>query len=75
MAVGSKEEPMNPVHLYAHGSTMMLGEEHNSGNYWKKCGEQALANGIEHVVVMVSECCLLVMASHFGDSLLWTTPS
>ncbi|KAH6892058.1 Extradiol ring-cleavage dioxygenase, class III enzyme, subunit B [Thelonectria olida] len=52
MAVGSKEEAMSPVHLYAHGSTMMLGEEHFSGDYWKKCGDDALANGIEHVVVM-----------------------
>ncbi|KAK7425450.1 hypothetical protein QQZ08_008015 [Neonectria magnoliae] len=34
MAVGSKDEPMNPVHLYAHGSTMMLSEEHASGDYW-----------------------------------------
>lgn len=53
MAVG-KEEPMNPVHLFAHGSTMMLGEEHHSGDYWKKCGDEALAAGIEHVIVMVS---------------------
>lgn len=54
MAVGKKQEegPMNPVHLFAHGSTMMLGEEHASGDYWKKCGDEALANGIEHIVMM-----------------------
>ncbi|KAF4624951.1 hypothetical protein G7Y89_g13220 [Cudoniella acicularis] len=31
---------------------MMLGEESQSANYWKKCGDLALANGIEHVVMM-----------------------
>lgn len=72
MAVGSKEEPMNPVHLYAHGSTMMLGEEHDSGNYWKKCGEEALANGVEHVVVMVSSC-RFVMPSLFTP--IWASPA
>ena len=54
MAVGSKSEPMAPVHLFSHGTTMMLGEEHASANYWEKCGDEALANGIEHVVMMVS---------------------
>lgn len=54
MAVGSKEEPMAPVHLFSHGSTMMLGEEHASADYWEKCGNAALENGIEHIVMMVS---------------------
>lgn len=45
---------MNPVFLFAHGSTMMLGEESDSATYWKKCGDEALAQGIEHVVMMVS---------------------
>lgn len=31
---------------------MMLGEESESAAYWKKCGDAALANGIEHVVMM-----------------------
>lgn len=54
MAVGSKEEPMAPVHLFSHGSTMMLGEEHASADYWEKCGNAALENGTEHIVMMVS---------------------
>ena len=33
---------------------MMLGEESASASYWKKCGDAALANGIEHVIMMVS---------------------
>jgi hypothetical protein len=33
---------------------MMLGEESASAAYWKKCGDEALANGIEHVVMMAS---------------------
>lgn len=54
MAVGRREEePMAPVHLFGHGSTMMLGEESASASYWEKCGDEALANGIEHVVIMV----------------------
>lgn len=45
---------MTPVHLFSHGSTMMLGEESHSATYWKKCGDEALAQGIEHIVMMVS---------------------
>jgi hypothetical protein len=33
---------------------MMLGEESKSATYWKKCGDEALANGVKHVVMMVS---------------------
>lgn len=46
---------MAPVHFFSHGSTMMLGEEHSSAKYWEKMGDLALANGLEHVVMMVSE--------------------
>ncbi|KAM3079824.1 hypothetical protein ACMFMF_003244 [Clarireedia jacksonii] len=46
--------PLTPVHFFSHGSTMMLGEESASATYWKKCGDEALANGIQHVVMMVS---------------------
>lgn len=44
---------LTPVHFFSHGSTMMLGEESKSATYWKKCGDEALANGVEHVVMMV----------------------
>jgi hypothetical protein len=53
MAVGKKDGPMAPVHLFSHGSTMMLGEESASATYWEKCGDEALAAGIDHVVIMV----------------------
>ncbi|TGO52900.1 hypothetical protein BOTNAR_0311g00110 [Botryotinia narcissicola] len=43
---------LTPVHFFSHGSTMMLGEESDSATYWKKCGDEALANGIKHVVIM-----------------------
>ncbi|KAK3359953.1 Extradiol ring-cleavage dioxygenase, class III enzyme, subunit B [Lasiosphaeria hispida] len=53
MAVGETQpEPMTPVHLFSHGSAMMLGEESASARYWEKCGDDALAHGIEHVVIM-----------------------
>ena len=32
---------------------MMLGEQSKSGDYWKKCGDEALVHGIKHVVMMV----------------------
>lgn len=56
MAVGKRDEggSMAPVHLFSHGSTMMLGEESASADYWKKCGDEALAHGVEHVVMMVT---------------------
>jgi hypothetical protein len=33
---------------------MMLGEESSSATYWKKCGDEALKNGVKHVVMMVN---------------------
>jgi len=48
-----------PVHFFSHGSTMMLGEESNSATYWKKCGDEALQNGVKHVVMMASSLALL----------------
>jgi hypothetical protein len=33
---------------------MMLGEESESADYWKKCGDEALARNIKGVVIMVS---------------------
>jgi hypothetical protein len=47
------QEPLTPVHFFSHGSTMMLGEESKSATYWKACGDAALANGAEHVIMMV----------------------
>ncbi|KAF9892294.1 hypothetical protein FE257_002071 [Aspergillus nanangensis] len=41
-----------PVHFFSHGSTAMLGEESDSADYWKQCGDAAVAQGIEHVVIM-----------------------
>lgn len=32
---------------------MMLGEESESADYWKKAGDQALANKIKGVIMMV----------------------
>jgi hypothetical protein len=49
---------LTPVHFFSHGSTMMLGEESQSATYWKACGDAAIANGIEHVVMMVRTTCL-----------------
>jgi hypothetical protein len=45
---------ITPVHFFSHGSTMMLGEESESATYWKKCGDEALANNIKGVIIMVN---------------------
>jgi hypothetical protein len=45
---------LTPVHFFSHGSTMMLGEESESAAYWKKCGDEALANNIKGVIIMVA---------------------
>ena len=43
---------LTPVHFFSHGSTMMLGEPSASADYWKKCGDEALAQGIKGVIMM-----------------------
>ena len=45
--------PLTPVYFFSHGSTMMLGEESESATYWKKAGDEALANNIKGVIMMV----------------------
>ena len=52
----TKNAAISPVHFFSHGSTMMLGEECESASYWKKCGDEALAQGIKGVVMMVRLC-------------------
>ncbi|KAK3378389.1 Extradiol ring-cleavage dioxygenase, class III enzyme, subunit B [Podospora didyma] len=47
-----KTNTMAPVHLFSHGSAMMLGEDSASARYWKQCGDEALLNGVEHIVMM-----------------------
>ncbi|KAF2798431.1 aromatic ring-opening dioxygenase family protein [Melanomma pulvis-pyrius CBS 109.77] len=44
---------ISPVHFFSHGSTMMLGEDSESADYWKQCGDEALAHGIKGIVMMV----------------------
>lgn len=41
------------MYFFSHGSTMMLGEESTSATYWKKAGDEALANNIKGVIMMV----------------------
>jgi aromatic ring-opening dioxygenase catalytic subunit (LigB family) len=54
MAVRKSAPPFTPVHFFSHGSTMMLGEESGSADYWKKCGDEAIANDIKHIIMMVT---------------------
>ena len=52
---------LTPVHFFSHGSTAMLGEESKSADYWKSCGDAALAHGVEHVILMVINLPLLLV--------------
>lgn len=40
---------------------MMLGEESESATYWKKAGDEALANNIKGVIMMVCPFSLPVL--------------
>jgi aromatic ring-opening dioxygenase catalytic subunit (LigB family) len=53
---------------------MMLGEESASATYWKRCGDAALANGIKHVVMMVSNFLIYFYGdSHSEQGAHWAT--
>ncbi|KAH6618434.1 aromatic ring-opening dioxygenase family protein [Boeremia exigua] len=41
-----------PVFLFAHGSTMMLGEESEPAKVWEQVGNEALRRGIKRIVMM-----------------------
>ncbi|KAI0569559.1 Aromatic ring-opening dioxygenase family protein [Pyrenophora tritici-repentis] len=41
-----------PIHLFSHGSTMMLGEVSRSADYWKACGDEANHHGFKGVIMM-----------------------
>ena len=41
-----------PVLFFSHGSTMMLGEESSVAELWEKAGREAVANGVQHIVIM-----------------------
>lgn len=44
---------LTPVHFFSHGSTRMLEAETESGDYWKKCGDEAQAQNVKGIVMMV----------------------
>ncbi|KIW58073.1 hypothetical protein PV05_02623 [Exophiala xenobiotica] len=43
---------LTPVHFFSHGSTRMLEAETESGEYWEKCGQEALAHGVKGIILM-----------------------
>ena len=42
-----------PVFLFAHGSTMMLGEESEPARIWEDIGNDCLRRGVKRIVMMV----------------------
>ncbi|KAF5563961.1 dioxygenase [Fusarium phyllophilum] len=46
-----KKKP-TPVFLFAHGSTMMLGEESEPARIWENIGNECLRRGVKRIVMM-----------------------
>jgi len=46
-----KQAPL-PCFFFSHGSTSMLGERSAPAAYWEQVGRQALAEGVERIVMM-----------------------
>ncbi|KAF5494428.1 Extradiol ring-cleavage dioxygenase [Colletotrichum siamense] len=46
------EKAPTPVFLFAHGSTMMLGEDSEPAHIWESVGDEVLRRGIERIVIM-----------------------
>ncbi|MCJ1472614.1 hypothetical protein MMC13_001263 [Lambiella insularis] len=61
---------ITPVHFFSHGSTRMLGADTESADYWKKCGDEALAHGVKGVIIMGAH-----WASHGDQIEIATNPS
>ncbi|PYH48927.1 DODA-type extradiol aromatic ring-opening family dioxygenase [Aspergillus saccharolyticus JOP 1030-1] len=43
---------LTPIHFFSHGSPMMLIETTESSEYWRRCGEEALASNIKGIIIM-----------------------
>lgn len=50
--VNAPEPKSTPVLFFSHGSTMMLGEESTSADFWYKCGRDAENHGFKNIVLM-----------------------
>ncbi|KIW10093.1 hypothetical protein PV08_11053 [Exophiala spinifera] len=46
------QQGLTPVYFFSHGSTMMLGEESASADFWKACGDEALQNKVKGIIMM-----------------------
>lgn len=60
---------LTPVHFFSHGSTRMLEAETESGEYWEKCGQEALAHGVKGIILMVSLTLLEYRMHHLLSTL------
>lgn len=52
LAKAKLDTALTPVHFFSHGFTRMLEADCDSGTYWKKCGDEALAKGVKGIVIM-----------------------
>jgi ABC-type dipeptide/oligopeptide/nickel transport system permease subunit len=47
------QQPMAPVLFLSHGTTMMLGTDSRTRDYWAALGRDALVHGVKGVIIMV----------------------
>jgi len=56
---------LTPVHFFSHGSTRMLEAETESGDHWKRCGDDALTHNVKGIVIMVRIALTTFICDHF----------
>jgi hypothetical protein len=55
LIIAHNDKGLTPVHFFSHGSTRMLEAETEAGEYWKQCGDEALAHGVKGIIILVSD--------------------
>ncbi|EXK24493.1 hypothetical protein FOMG_18783 [Fusarium oxysporum f. sp. melonis 26406] len=51
-SIPAQKKKPTPVFLFAHGSTMMLGEESEPARIWESIGNECLRRGVKRIVMM-----------------------
>ncbi|GLA28413.1 hypothetical protein AnigIFM63326_005989 [Aspergillus niger] len=51
---GRHKTDLTPVHLFSHGSPLMIYETTECSKYWRKCGDEARAHNVKGIVMLSS---------------------
>ncbi|OJJ72279.1 hypothetical protein ASPBRDRAFT_41954 [Aspergillus brasiliensis CBS 101740] len=52
--IGQHKANLPPVHLFSHGSPLMICETTECSKYWRKCGDEARAHNVKGIVFLSS---------------------